>query len=259
MGVSLKPSDAVAGGGLLDDVDVTLTELRFALYDYDGKAPAPTFGMWVKMEAVSDGSVAEQFYSGGDPKHFVPAPDGKSAVPVSGETGLNENTNAMAFIGSLTKCGFPEDQITDSLACFEGSVVHINRIPQPKRPGLTGPDKKPIPMVTKLVSMPGEGAAANTPAPAPAAQKAKGKAATPKAAASAPAGNIADKAVGVILAVVTAKGGKIAKSAIAQEAFKYLTETKDPDRNAVAQMVYKDEFLSQADQPWSFDGTTISM
>src|SRR6185436_11356243 len=98
--VSLKPKDAIQGGGLLDDADVLIKECRFKLWDYNGSIPNPIFALGVVFEG-EDGSTVEQFYSAGDTKHYVPSQDGKRAQAVGTQTGLNEGTNAMMFLASL--------------------------------------------------------------------------------------------------------------------------------------------------------------
>lgn len=133
MGASLRPSD-FKPGGLVDDMKVLLKDLSFVLFDYDGKAKE-TLAIRVSM-GTEDGEEHEQMLSAGDPKFFAPSKDGKEAVPVGTRQELNDNTNAFLFIKSLAEAGFPEDRITDRLDCFEGTWVHINRRPAPKRTGI---------------------------------------------------------------------------------------------------------------------------
>ena len=78
MSVSLRPS-SYTSGGLIDDCDVTFKELRFALWDYDGKADADVPALRVTME-TEDGESTIQYFSAGRTDHFMPTEDGLGAV-----------------------------------------------------------------------------------------------------------------------------------------------------------------------------------
>jgi len=163
-GLSLRPSDAQTGG-YLDDADVTFAELRFVVWDYQGKAPA-SVALKVSMEE-DDGKLHEQYYSAGDPTKMQPSPDGKAIIPIAGATGLNVNTNAIAFISSIVNSGFPEDRILNDVSIFDGMKAHVNQVAQPKRPGLKKAEigePKTYLLVSKIVRLPWETA------PAPAAK-----------------------------------------------------------------------------------------
>lgn len=271
MGVSLKPSDAVAGGGGIDDVDVTIKSCRFRLWDYNGTIANPVLGLEVTF-VDDEGGEAAQVYSAGDVKHFIPSPDGSEAVAVGAAQNLNDSTNAMAFMVSLVNGGFPEDKIGDKVSVFEGTRVHVNQVPQPKRKGLVGSvEGKTILLVSKIHSYPWDAKGKATApkgiapkaAPKQAAQAAQAaapqQAQAPVAQAAAPVANEALNARGmeVMLQIVLGKGGSITKGQIAQEAFKALAS--DPNRNALVQMVYSDDFLKQEGAPWVYDGSTVSM
>jgi hypothetical protein len=258
--VSLKPSDAVTGGGLYDDLDVEIKQCRFKLWDYQGAIAKSILGLGVTfvIDDASQGGEFEQIYSAGDTKHFVPSDDGREAVRVGSQEGLSESSNAILFLRSLVNSGFPENQIGSDVSVFEGTRCHVNRQPQPKRAGLkVGDDekKKDVLIVTKIHSLPGE--------------KAKGKKLTGKVAKVAEQvaagagtgvdanGAVHDKAVETMLAILASKGGTIKKGQIAQAAFQQLA--KDPLRNQVTALIFKDEFLSEAGQPWTFSGQEVSL
>lgn len=272
--LSLKPSDFVSGGGLLDEATVTIESCRAALWDYAGTLPTPIVAMAVTMQPLADaeGNLPPkviQYYSAGDPKHFVPSSDGRMFVPVGNATGLNENTNASAFILSLLNAvnGFPEDKVDRTLDVFDGVVAFVKRMPQPKRPGLTqtaGKGDGKILLVQKIISFPWETPATTAKAPAKKAASPKLAGGTVQAPASpqaqqaqpAPAnGDLNDEGVSTMLALLAAKGGTINKAQIAQEAFKVLQ--KHPMRNDLMKLLYSDAFLASG--PWQFDGTTVTM
>jgi len=274
-GVSLRPSDAQAGG-FLDDADVTAKTLRFVLWDYGGKAPM-SIALKVDMED-DEGKIHEQYYSAGDPTKMQPGTDGKAIVPIAGATGLNVNTNAVAFISSLVNAGFPEDKIGNDISVFDGIGVHVNQVAQPKRPGLKKPEMgepKTYLLVTKINRLPWEAAPKPVAKGAPAAAKpavptgprpvpppaaaAAAPAAAPVEASASDNGNLVEKARATVLAILAEKGGAILKTKLPTEAFRTLSN--DPDRNAIVTMVFQDGFIAAAvaDGAFAFDGQQITL
>jgi hypothetical protein len=266
--LSLRPSDAQAGG-FLDDLDVTLREARFVIWDYMGKAN-PAVALKVTMEEA-DGITHEQYYSAGDPNKVTPSPDGKTLIPQAGATGLNANTNALAFIGSIINAGFPEDKLGSDASVFDGLGAHVNQVAQPKRAGLKDQKEgKTYLLVTKITRLPwdapapkaAKGAPVNrsaapaagprpvTPAPAAAPAVPSNGAATPE---------MIEKARGTVISILTEKGGSVPRSKLSQEAFRLLSN--DPDRNAIVKLVYDDGFLTQsvAEGVFAFDGQTVTL
>lgn len=272
MGVSLKPSDAIAGGAVIDDIDALIVSCRFRLWDYNGTIPNPVLGLAVTYRD-DEGTDHEQVYSAGDPKHFVPSDDGSEAVQVGNMPAMNDSTNAMAWMVSMVNAGFPENKITDKVTVFEGTRVHVKQAPQPKRKGLKNQpagetSNKMVVLVSKILAFPWDApapAAAGPKKPAPVKAGAPALAGAPvqntaaPAAVQTPAGNgeatdLTSEGVQLMLGILAAKGGSIAKGSIAQEAFK--AAASHPMRNALVQLVYKDDFLAAG--PWKFDGTTVS-
>jgi hypothetical protein len=274
-GASLKPSDMVAGGGQFDDIDVQIIGARFRGWDYNGTISSPILGFEVTYRASEDAHEFSQVYSAGDLKHFAPSEDGRYAVPVGNQAGLSESTNLAQWMTALINAGFPESKIGEDVTAFVGTVGHVNNVPQMKRAGLATAKDGKVLIFTKIHSFPWDAAAQTAKAAAPAAKaKAKGQ---PQAAAqaapvqapvqtaAAPAGSddgaLSAQAVQTVLSILTEKGGTISKTAITQEAFKKLM--KDPDRNKLLQLIFKDEFLKgqvvEGGVPWAFDGTTISL
>ena len=138
-GVSLRPRDAVQGG-LADNVHVRWDEVRFVQWDYNGKVNPPVLALAIAMHELTDASSKfVQYYSAGDLKNLVPSSDGKRAVPVGSQAGLNNNTNAMQLIESLCNAapGFEDQMTTDDVSLlFEGVECYMERVAQPKRTGL---------------------------------------------------------------------------------------------------------------------------
>lgn len=277
--VSFRPSDQQAGGGLIDDVDVTLISLRFVEWNYGGKIETPVPALQVKMKDA-EGEEHEQYFSAGDAKFLMPSEDGLQILnrPGSSRSGLNDNANASIFIASIVNAGFPEDRITNSIDCFEGLAAHVKRIAQPKRGGLINPGGgKPgreatVLTVESIISLPWEkskmpaAAVKGAPQTKAAAGKPNGQAgkpavatskAAPAAAAAASSGDLdaalVEKADGHVLGLLAderfAEG--VPKKSLSTEMFRLLGG--DSDRKAIMAFVLKDAYLIREDAPFNFD------
>lgn len=261
---------------MIDDVDATIARCRFRLWDYNGTISTPVLGLEVTYREDDDNETT-QVYSAGDTKFFVPNEDGSEATPVGKHSSLQDSTNAMAWMVSMVNAGFPEDKITDKVTVFEGTKVHVAAMTLPKRKGI---DNKPVPLITKIHAYPWDasqqkavkaakagGTKTTTAGPKvggavgqagqAAATTAVQTASTPGTGGNGESKDYTAKGMETLIGILAEKGGSIPKSQLAQAAFKALAS--DPDRNQVVPLIYKDEFLKQADAPWTFDGTTVSM
>ncbi len=138
-GVSLRPSEAVEGGAVPVDRNLTWKEARFNLFDYtkkDGTVVATTTALRVTF-VDDDGLEIEQQYSAGDPERFQPSEDGLTLVPVGSAVALSKSSNLYQLLNALVNAGFPENKITGDASVFEGLYAYHIGMPQPKRSGLT--------------------------------------------------------------------------------------------------------------------------
>jgi hypothetical protein len=254
-GASLRASDMVEGGGLLDDVEATITNIRFALWDYGGRVADQIPAVEVELE-TDNGEKATQYWSAGKSKDWVPSADGRRLEPIGNAKGINVSSNAGILLTSIVNAGFPEDKIGDDISVFEGMVAHFIRVPAPKRSGLAkapradGRDfgEATILTVDKIVKLPWEKGKV---ARGGATSKASG------AGARAPeqAQDLTTKATETAMAILADNPGGIPKAKLATTVFQSLKD--DPDRNAIVQIVYKDDFLSAG--PWKFEKGVVSL
>jgi len=136
-GASLRPSDAMEGGGLLDNVNVIWEEVRFQEWDYNGTQPkAPALKVIMRLE---DGDLAEQYFSCGK----IAADDYKIAgdgirLDKKGKTAraLSKSSNFIILMQSLVTAEFPEDKMGIDCTIFEGMECHMIRVKEPERVGL---------------------------------------------------------------------------------------------------------------------------
>lgn len=136
-------------GALYNGGSGTLTDMRYVLWDYDGKQP-PDSAVAVKYSfQPTDGSnegklVENNYWSVGPASDFVPDPTGGHLIPVKTRSAQGSSSN-WAFVLSKFKlgCGLDTsllDGPTGILALI-GSDLTLARIDQPKREGLNDDDK----------------------------------------------------------------------------------------------------------------------
>lgn len=269
--MSLNPEDFTQGG-LLDDIDVLFAECRWVEWDYNGAIDHPTLALKVNFEFDDNGKqeTSEQYYSGGELNRFQPSADGRQAIAVAGARGMNNNTNAAMLIKSIIEQGFPVDKFGNGdVGSLDGLQAHINRVPQPKRGGNIS-DKnnagyeKTVAVVTKIHRMPWETGNAKAGTAGARTAAAKPSTAAPRASTGAPAasngdaGDLNEEAAGVLLEVLTNKGGSVKKSQLAPASFKPLTG--NPNRSEILKLMADENWLIEQGENfgWAYDNQTIT-
>jgi len=178
--MSFNP-DTFTSGGLIDDMDVDITDVLCVDWDYNGNAP---LGPALAIEFTDpNGATHTQYYSAGKAEDWKASEDGEHFEPVSGKTGLNMTTNLGMFINSLVTAGFPKEWLTDSLKVLIGTKCHVlQQVTERKGLIRTGPNAtRPtsVLLVSKIIQLPGgeevETAEAHTVAPVKTAHGANGK------------------------------------------------------------------------------------
>jgi len=226
------------GGGLLDDCKVTFKEVEFTTFNYGGVAEATAF----KAVLLDEEDVeSEQYWSCG--AGWTPSKDGKSLVSSKGKTQVNESSNFGIFLSYLADADFPQDKLEDDdIKVLEGMVAHVIRVDAPKRNLAPKPPradgkvyKDTILVVNEIISLPGEKKAG------------KGKAAG--------GGKVADKTTASIMEILGENPKGMDKKKLASAVF--AANKNDPDRSAMVQLTYDDEFLGAG--PWDYDGKTVKM
>jgi len=279
MGIMLHP-DTYIRGGLMQDVDVTLTNLRWTEWDYQGTVNPPVLACRVTMEPLDGSDEHEEFLSAGSLDNFQPNPDddGKTLVSPNGKEHLTQSSNWYHFIRSITDSGGDLTPLKDDISVLEGSKFHVVRKPAPKRDGAFTVQKKEgreaqILVVDKVISLPwdkkGAGAkrtaAAAKPATAGAAAKTNSSAAATTAAAAeeaqaeAPAGDddMNNIAIGVVTGLL--EKGATPINQLKVFSFRELNKNKALDtktKNAISGMI---NAAWLAENGFVVDGAEVSM
>lgn len=259
--VSMAPEDFVKGG-LLDDVDVEVTEAIYKVWDYDandegkGSSGLSTLALKLTMKDMDSGETSFQFWSAGDPAHFgiVDADgeissEGVALIPTGSKSGVNDSTNIYHLMNSFAQNGFPTDKLRNFRSdLLHGLQMHVTRVPAPKRSGLKSEPvqegrEKTILVCSKIIKLPWE------------KNKKKGaaKKATKRTGSSTPAdtsstddGDDAEQAVATVKAVIEDAGGLIEHSGLKLAVLKYMAKAKSiaaANRNTLAKQIITEEWL----------------
>jgi hypothetical protein len=251
---TLRPSDASATGGFLEDVEGDIVESKFEQWDYNGKQPVPVTAIYWKVAYENnngEAAEAEQRWKVANVKDFVPSKDGLTLLQVGKRETLMQNTNGMALLESVVNAGFPEDDLVNDegidASVFTGMRVQFGNEALPKMEGVDTKGKTRI-IVVDIISMPGE------------EKETKGKDKKGKAAAAKKEESGTDleaEADDFIIGAISEAGGSLPKKKLPTLSFQHFK--KHEDRAALVKLVYKDEYLSNGKKPWTFEDGTLSM
>lgn len=265
--VSLKPTDAVEGGGLLDDCDVTFGNPRFEMWDYQGqRAAVPALLIDLVPLDEDDGSETTQAWSAGKATDWAPSDDGMTLEAIGNATALNRGTNMMFFIGSLIDAGFPEEDLGDDISVLEGLCAHVRRLPAP--PGRTKRDDGKELTILAVESIieeedpkPKKKAAKKTaakPAKKAAAKRGRPKKAEPEEEAAGE-DEIEEQAQTILVEILGDFPDGVAKRALPTRALPKMKEAGlDKDtKNAVVRLLCSEDFLA-TEAMWSYANGQIT-
>lgn len=247
VGVSLDPTTMYEGGGLVDDLDATIEEAAFVMFDYGGKAPIPVPAAHFKLVG-EDGEARDQYWSIG--KDFAPSSDGGTLVATGTSTSLNKGSNFGILMASIVESGFPSNRLTDSIKVLEGMKCHFSRVAAPKRGTVKAPraDGKvyddTILVISKIHQLPWEAKPGK-----------KGATGATKGKAGGGDASMDEELMEVVQTILLEKGGEITRQQLAAAAFASLKE--NPNRNAMVKRVYEDEFLQNG--PWGYEKGVVSL
>lgn len=269
--VSMRPSTYTVGGGLIDDVDVTIKQARFTVgYGESGGNDGATATTLHLVLEDGNGTEHHQYFSMGN--GFVPSETGDEEtnglylVPVGEKTSINGGCNGALFMNSMVTAGLPEDLLDGDINAIEGTKMHVNRVPAPKRSGLPkrqGPNaerEQTIMLCTSIINLPGEASApkkANANVPG----KPQGQATTKPAAAKPTGGANAElvaELAGELFGIFAAKDlQEMKKVDIAKSLFTDL-DKQNPNRAALIKLGASDDALRQL-EGFEFDGKVLKL
>lgn len=264
--------DEMSQGGLKDDINATITKVRYAPWDYNGNLDHFIFAVAVTMDIEGEDEPFTQYYSAGDLTEWIPSNDGEGSVDLDSEDPeeregiyalavgdkerLSNSSNWAHFVAAAIKAGFPVDLITPDVTFLEGTTGHLAQVPQKKRSGIVvaeGEEKKErtILVLTEITSG-GKQEPAKT---------AQGKAGAGKATATAtkPAAgakkggepSLEDRLVDMVVqALAGSDDGTVAKKSLAALAMKTFAGA---EKAKAVNQVGKPDFLAGHEDSWLYD------
>jgi hypothetical protein len=253
-----SPSSFAVGGGLLDDVDVVVKSAEIAMFDYAGTRPDAVPAIKFTL-GIEDGEDVEQYWSVGKASDWMPSEDGKKLVAIGRATQINASSNAAILLKSIVDAGFPENKVSDDITCFEGIEGHVMRVPAPKRNVTKAPraDGKvyedTILTFASITKLPWEKATGKKSASKKSAPAQDVQEETPDAGEE---GDLEERTQGILLEILSENPDGVKKQGLPGLIFKKIG-AKDPDRSAILQLAFKDDFLSSG--PWTYNKGQLSL
>jgi|GEM_PF-5124769 len=250
--VSLDPDDAVSGGLALNNVTVEIVSSRFVLWDYQGKLAVESPAIYWKVRDVESGAESDQWWSaGGAESGLQPAEEGRSLAITGNQKGMVKDCKAMILLASLRKSGYPQEKLaTGDISLCDGMVVHIIQEPDKERKGLKDlKEGRTVPVVDKIVSMPGEKKAGAG------AGKGSGKAAAKTDTPSAAGDEITGVAIAAIMGVLSEKG-PMSRVDLGGAVFGALA--KHPHQQKVVASIYQPDFIEKLG-PFKVEAGIVSL
>lgn len=273
--VSNEIEDFEQGGGLYPGGTGIIEELKYTLWDYDGKQPKDSaLAVYMKFQPTdgsNEGKPVEQYWSAGDAASFSPDPTGGFLVPLKLRVAQSDNSNWAEILKAFRdNCGLEPGKLSshdkgkEGIRALERTEATFSRKDQKEREGL--PERAPtgaapkkfkatilVPTKAKFPWEKGAGRAA-------AAKPTTGTATTttPPAASNGASTTTPDLSI-LIKEIAEAAGGVINFADIPKELTGKLA---DVDRTARVAMVKqsKDEAYVAGlakENGWTFDGKEL--
>lgn len=163
--VSMNP-DTFTAGGLINDIDITITDAQTTVWDMNGAVSPDTPFLAVEM-TDANGTAHVQYYSAGKPEDWQPEESGEGFVSPSGKTGINGTTNLGMFLTSLVDAGFPKELFNEgNLKVVVGTQAHVlQKVLERQgliRTGKNASRPNQVLLVSKIHALPGADAKAQS-------------------------------------------------------------------------------------------------
>lgn len=268
--VSLCPDDMQEGGGLLDNIVITVKSAQFVVTDYGGKSKIKRPAAHLVLTEMVNGEEYDhddQFWSCGKMEDWVPSDDGKYLIPTGVKTQIHKSSNFGMLMASLMDNGWPKDKFDADIGFLTGAKFHMMQTasgrPDTEKDGKTYKDT--VLCVAEILQYPWEeGKKSGGGGGKKTAKKAPSKSAHKTQDEDSGSGSgdddlDADLAAIVLQLAIEAGEDGITKKALAS---KISAARKGEDQkvtNKMLAIVFKPGFLESEDAPWDFDGTTVTM
>lgn len=247
--VLLNPGEFAEGGGLIGDFDGEIADARFIMYDYNGKMDHAIPVAKIVFNNLEGDEVGQEYYSVGGDDDFAPDESGFRLIKLKSKATLTKTSKFGMFLTKLVVAGYPINRMDPaSIEYLVGTKAHFLREALETKGIAKAKDEreKTVLLPSKVISLPGEGAATGAKA------KAKGKAAT--AAANT---ELADGVANAILDELANAGGEMPKRDLVSALFKSAAIEALGKKDAV-KLVGDDTFLKGRSE-WTFENGVLTI
>lgn len=257
-GASLDPSTHTKGGAVPDG-DYIISSVSCEVWDYNGKGPEGPAIAVVYSDPKDKATTYTQYYSAGKAEFLVPSDDKRRMVHPRGEDAKYAGgSNASQWLSSMLKAGFPTERMAgDDVTVFAGATVQVTTVAQQKRGLENEKDNKTIPLVTKIIALPGQ-AKAGAARPTQTAGKATAGAATatPSVTQPSPSNGLDEAAIGAVMQALEAAPDHTLKvKGLAVRCLKFAPGTK---LNDLTKLITPEWLEANAEAAgWTADGETV--
>jgi len=237
--VNIRPDSFAEGGGLVDDFDGTISDARFVMTDYNGQSADMVPVARVVFD-IDGEEVDPILYSVGGTGDFTPDETGMRLVKLKTKSTLTKSSKFGMFMASLIEVGFPLNRMdSENVSYLVGLRGHFLR----KAVEYKGLKKKnerdsTVLLCSKIITLPGEGAA-------------KGAAKSGKAKASADP-ELATAVTEIVQGIILEAGGEIAKKNLISALFKDDDLNALSDKKAALKLASDDGFLKGCKE-WTYE------
>ena len=125
--VNLRPDGFVEGGGLIDDFDGIVADIRFVMTDYEGGIANAVPAAKVIFE-VDGEEVGSELLSVGGKDDFRPDETGMGLLKLKSKDTLTKKSKFSLFLSSFVDSGFPLNKMdADSINYLVGTQGYFLR------------------------------------------------------------------------------------------------------------------------------------
>jgi len=245
--VSLRPDQFAEGGGLLDDFDGVIADIRFVMTNYDGLLSEAVPVCSIRY-AVDGDDVGTDLLSVGGKGDFIPDDSGMGLIALKSKTTLTKKSKFGMFMEALVTAGFPLNRMEDEINYLVGLEGHFLRKIVEFRGLAKKKDERDstVMVCTKIIKLPWD-------------QAIRGKGKKGAAASVAVDAGLADTVAGIIRDVVIGAGGEMAKKDVMSALFKSDAVKGLDDRKGALKLAASDAFLNSRQDDWDYADGALSM
>ena len=246
--VDLRPDSFTEGGGLIDDFDGTIADIRFIMTDYDGKM-VDAVPVAKVVYTVDGDEVGTDLLSVGGKDDFVPNDSGMGLVKLKSRDSLTKTSKFGMFMAAIVESGFPLNKMdSDDISYLVSTNGHfLRKVVEYKGLVKKGDRDSTVLLCTKINMLPWD-----------AEKGGKGK----KGKSGKVDAGLADDVAEIVQSILVDAEGDVSKKGLMSALFKdekvakLLAEL--PNKKAALKLATDDKFLKSREE-WEYEDGVLKM